>query len=403
MYCDHYGLKERPFTHAPGARFFAANDGVNEAVTRLMQVMTGRDAIALVTGGPGVGKSTLVERAAAELGDGVTVVRVDLRYGEAEDIYGAMLLALDENSVAARPAQALAAVRRLMARGQQRLVLSLDVGGMTADVARHLLRLANAAGEHGGQLNMVLMGPHALHQQLDLPALMQLRQRIAFRYRVRPLTLADTDRYIRHQVQAVGGDPITLVSANLPSAVFCYVAGVPRLINTLVDATLGEGVLQKDSPTDASLVRRAAEGLGWKPLATAAGTDRSQKATAARKEPAKIAAIPTAVASRPEASGSPTVELLAPSEMTLQMRRSGTSATADVAGTGQFPAISLHAEPRPDAANKASADAKLRAVRPAPVVPMDDTDTGATGMLRLQDLDERFAETIFGNDAEGAR
>jgi hypothetical protein len=30
---------------------------------------------------------------------------------------------------------------------------------------------------------------------------------------------------------------------------------------------------------------------------------------------------------------------------------------------------------------------------------MDDTDTGATGMLRLEDLDERFAETLFSEDS----
>jgi len=27
---------------------------------------------------------------------------------------------------------------------------------------------------------------------------------------------------------------------------------------------------------------------------------------------------------------------------------------------------------------------------------MDPADPGSTGMLRLQDLDDRFAETIFG-------
>jgi hypothetical protein len=30
---------------------------------------------------------------------------------------------------------------------------------------------------------------------------------------------------------------------------------------------------------------------------------------------------------------------------------------------------------------------------------MDETDTGATGMLRLEDLDERFAESLFSEDS----
>ena len=30
---------------------------------------------------------------------------------------------------------------------------------------------------------------------------------------------------------------------------------------------------------------------------------------------------------------------------------------------------------------------------------MDENDTGATGMLRLEDLDERFAESLFSEDS----
>jgi len=30
---------------------------------------------------------------------------------------------------------------------------------------------------------------------------------------------------------------------------------------------------------------------------------------------------------------------------------------------------------------------------------MDANDTGATGMLRLEDLDERFAETMFSEES----
>ena len=39
--------------------------------------------------------------------------------------------------------------------------------------------------------------------------------------------------------------PTTLMSSNVAAAVYCYVAGVPRLINTLLDATLSDAALQK--------------------------------------------------------------------------------------------------------------------------------------------------------------
>jgi type II secretory pathway predicted ATPase ExeA len=422
VYRDHYGLKERPFIHAPGKRFFAAGTSVSEAVARLVHVLTARDAISLVTGGPGVGKSTLAECAIAELGDRVTAVRVDLRFSDADDIYNAILLALGEDAGTLRPVQALGMLRQKMAhmvRADQHLVLCLDIGGISTEVAKHLLRVANAAGERDCQLNIVLMGPHQLHQQLDLPALIQLRQRIAFRYRVRPLSLADTDRYIRHQLEAVGGDPANLLSGNLSAAVYCYVAGVPRLINTLLDAALTEGCLQKVQRPDGNLVRRTAEGLGWKPLAPPAGADAQKSEAAAkpapvRSSPPKVAVISSGAADRdrPRAvEATPAArrpDLPPASDMTLQLRRGSTAASltspssGDPGSTGRFAALSLASESKsPTAAIFGAAESKPAAA--APLIPMDDVDTSATGMLRLQDLDERFAETIFGRDESADR
>lgn len=422
MYRDHYSLKERPFVHAPGKRFFAANASVTEAVARLVHVLTARDAIALITGGPGVGKSTLVESAIAELGDRITAVRVDLRFADAEDLYAGILLALGDDAGTLRPVQALNLLRRKMAhmvREDQHLVLCLDVGGMSTDVAKHLLRLVNAAGEHDCQLNIVVMGSHQLHQQLDLPALIQLRQRIAFRHRVRPLSLADTDRYIKHQIEAVGGDPAALLSGNMSAAVYCYVAGVPRLINTLLDAALTEGCLQKLQRPDGNLVRRTAEGLGWKPLAPPAASDAAQKPdtaakpTPVRSSPPKVAVISSGAADRdrprPVEATPPArrPDLPPASDMTLQLRRGGASSSSagtssgDSGSTGRFAALSLASEQKsPTAAIFGAAESKPTAA--APLIPMDEVDTSATGMLRLQDLDDRFAETIFGKDAESA-
>ena len=423
MYREHFKLKERPFTQPPGQRFFTANAGITDALGRLQHLVTARDAIAVVTGGPGVGKSTLAEVALASIPEPpLRVARVDLRYGDAEDIYSAILAALGDDAGEMRPAQALMALRRTMARmvrDEQRLVLCLDIGGISAEVARHLLRVTNLAGEHDCQMNMILMGPHPLHQQVDLPALIQLRQRIGFRYRVRPFTLAETDRYVRHQVEAVGADVSALLSSNVAAAVYCYVAGVPRLINTLMDAALSEGCMQMVPRPDGNLIKRTAEGLGWKPMTPPqVGTDAGAKPAAQAAQPAPVRSSPPKVAivssaSAPERvrSAEPVSEPAAavrmpdappPSEMTLQLRTRGDSSTARSAE------ISLAADARsPTAAIFGAQEAERRktsvqSALPAPAVAMDEVDTSATGMLRLQDLDDRFAETIFGKEVAEA-
>jgi len=307
-----------------------------------------------------------------------------------------------------QPVQALYALRTAMgsfARDERPLVLLLDVAALSAEVARHLLRLVNLAGEQGCQLNLVLMGPHPLHQQVDVPAMIQLRQRIAFRYRVRPLTVAETDRYIRHQLEAVGAEAI--VSSTVAAAVYCYVAGVPRLINTLMDATLAEAALQSLQRPDGGLIKRAAEGLGWKPMTPPQGTADVRPAPVAARAPAPPAARPAApkvavvAGSAPERREAPravpaaaeakSVDLPPPSEITMQLR-----ADDAIAGTREPAPTLASADNRSATAALFGGAATAAAAAP---VPMDDADTSATGMLRLQDLDDRFAETVFGKES----
>jgi hypothetical protein len=204
--------------------------------------------------------------------------------------------------------------------------------------------------------------------------------------------------------------------------VYCYVAGVPRLINTLLDAALADACMQKSQRPDSNLIRRTAEFLGWKPMTPPqAGADAGQKAAAgaaarpasARSSPPKVAIISAAAAAaerdrqrpaqastaeKPVAAEARRPDLPPPSEMTLQLRR---TADGDTAGTGRFAALSLANQPTsPTAAVFGAAETAARQSTPAPAIAMDATDTSATGMLRLQDLDERFAESIFGKDAE---
>ncbi len=424
MYREHFQLQDRPFIHGPGERLFQANATMTEALGRLQHVLTARDAVALVTGGPGVGKSALVERALAALGSRIMAARVDLRYGDPADIYAAILLALGTEFTSTHPLQAIHELRATMGRlgtGGKQLVLVLDIGGISTDVARHLLRVANLAGERGCQLNIVLMGPHPLHQQLDVPALIQLRQRIAFRHRVRPLTLVETDRYIRHQIEAIGADMTTLLSSNVGAAVYCYVAGVPRLINTLLDAALSDACLQGVSRPDGNFVKRTAEGLGWKPMTPPqSAADATARPTGTSARPAPLRGIPPKPAAAgtgerdPDAGISANIprksELPAPSELTLALRASSsagsggsTGSTASRSTSADSSTASLAEEQKsPTAALFGSSENKARSDTPAPAGTMDEIDSSATGMLRLQDLDERFAETIFGREAEAA-
>jgi MSHA biogenesis protein MshM len=271
MHHEFFGLIHRPFVHGPAEHFYSTAETAT-IVSRLQRVLTARDGVAVVTGGPGVGKSALVHRAVLGLGDAITIAHVDTRHIETEDLLNAVLLAIDPDLAPSSPLRGARLLRDLMQRFAEegrRIAVAIDVNALTLEIAKGMMRVAHIAGAQGNQLNMIIQGPHALHQQLDLPALIQLRQRVSFRHRVRPLTLEETDQYIRAQIRAAGGDDVRMVTQSAPVAVYCFVAGVPRLINTLMDATLGEAALQNISRPDGSLVKQSADALGWKALSPA--------------------------------------------------------------------------------------------------------------------------------------
>ncbi|MBT8442097.1 MAG: hypothetical protein KJO76_06920 [Gammaproteobacteria bacterium] len=381
MYIDHFNLTQRTFTNGPETDFFMPNEQVGSAIARLRQVMLARDSVAIVTGGPGVGKSAFVAAAQTTIEERSFLVHADLRHTEADMLASLLLLNMgvdvDDSSEATILNQLRVAIRKQNDAGR-RVTAVIDVSGMTVERAKRILQLVHLSGEPGGQLNIVLVGPHALHRLLNAPGLIHLRQRVCYRYRVRPFTVDEVDCYLEEQFERAGGTMASIMQDGAADTVFRYVGGVPRLINTLMDAALSEAAAQYASAIDTNMINGVAQELGWKPLAT-----RQARAV-------KAAAETTAPAKPPELSidqevGTAQSERRPISETTAMMLLDPQETSSDSPPPRDFP----------------KATDKL-GEHPGGIPAMSASDTGATGMLRLEELDARFAETVFGEDATKA-
>jgi len=381
MYADHFKLSERTFTNGPETGFFMPNEQVQAAIARVRQVMLARDSMAIVTGGPGVGKSAFVAAAQATIEDKAMVANVDLRQTEADRLIDTLLLSLGAQAGDGNDAESLHRLKMIIREHNdagRRVTAAIDVTGLTVERAKRILQLVHLAGEPGGQLNIILLGPHALHRLLNAPGLIHLRQRVGYRYRVRPLAVDEVDRYLEEQFERAGGEMSSILDSEAGDAVFRFVGGVPRLINTLMDAVLSEAAVRQVDRVDPDLINDVARELGWKPLAGGQpAAARPTAAPAAAPQPPELsleqqASPPKATQPVSEASA---MMLLDPQEMT------------DDDDTAREPAPDF-----PKATDKLGD-------HPGVMPTMSADDTSATGMLRLEDLDARFAETIFGQDA----
>lgn len=431
MYVEHFKLKKRPFVNGSDTETFLSDPSSENAVTRVRHIMLARNGAALLTGGPGVGKSTIVYQAMKDVTDRVFLIDVDLRQTDPSLLYQMVLLSLGAELGDGNVADSLHRLRRTIRKindsGRQVTVV-IDINGFTLERANHILRLSHVANQTGGQLNIILMGPHSLHRLLDTPGLIHIRQRIGFRYRVRPFTVAETNEYIQNQIDNTKGKSDNVLADGIGMTVYQYVGGVPRLINTLMDASLSQASAQKLDTLNADTINEVAKDLGWRPLSRGesvqAPTEKPQvKAAPARRknDPAPAAAQEKKAKSK---KGGKTkdkeveIETVTDEEIFEQpldvmpenekavhegtdVRNAVSEArTSENKESGELTQQLLTAAENLEAdlqGNGTGAPAEA-AKPPAGVPEMNAEDTSATGMLRLEDLDARFAETVFGDD-----
>ena len=124
-------------------------------------------------------------------------------------------------------------------RGKIPMVVVDDAQNLSPGLLEELRLLVNAAQQVHQPMEVLLVGLPALEALLDHPTLGALRQRVSVRARIEPLSAAETRRYLRHRVGAVGGDGANMFPRRTCVEIASLSGGVPRQINALASELLG--------------------------------------------------------------------------------------------------------------------------------------------------------------------
>jgi hypothetical protein len=110
-------------------------------------------------------------------------------------------------------------------------------------------------------LQIILAGQPELKQNLAVPELRQLRQRINISSHINPLTSDDTEEYIRHRLETAGNrNAVTFLDGVLHD-IHLLTRGIPRLINIFCDFMLLSAFTDGTTEISAKLIREVAEDL----------------------------------------------------------------------------------------------------------------------------------------------
>jgi len=131
---------------------------------------------------------------------------------------------------------------------------------LTWDLLEEIRLLTNLETEQQKLLQIVLIGQPELDQKLDSQDLRQLKQRIALRCRLEPLSREETGKYIAQRLWLAGVRAKEQAIFEEPAIelVYRYSRGIPRLVNNICEASLVASFALKRSVVSPELVDEVA-------------------------------------------------------------------------------------------------------------------------------------------------
>ena len=260
----HFGFTPTPLTKAIAARDLFARDTHAEAVARI-NFCVAEAALGVITGEVGAGKTVAVRAAVAAL----DLTRHHIIYIPnpafgTRGLYVTIVAALGANprfhkaEVMRQAADLLAAEE---AERHRRVVLVVDEAHLLSPAQLEELRLlTNTDMDQASPFAGILVGQPTLARQLRMGVFAALDQRIATRFALKPMDLAESAAYLRHHLALVGRtDP--LFADDAVARLHRVAGGLPRKLNNAATAALIAAAAEGKALVDDACAKRAAAEL----------------------------------------------------------------------------------------------------------------------------------------------
>jgi general secretion pathway protein A len=261
LYLSFYGLREHPFGTTPDPRFLYLTSGHREALAQLTYGIEGEKGCTVLTGDIGTGKTTLLRALLGKLDSTVAVACVADSTLPFEGLLECILEEFGVKAPDASYARRLLALKSFVNErhlaGLKTVLILDEAQNLSPSTLEQVRLLSNFEVPGAKLLQILLVGQPELGSKLALPELRQLRQRIALRCELGPLSREETRHYIFSRLRVAGGcDPGTFTDGALES-ILRHSGGIPRVINILCDHCLLIGYADRKQRIDPGIVAEA--------------------------------------------------------------------------------------------------------------------------------------------------
>lgn len=261
MYEGYYQFKAKPFALLPDSSFLYPGSEHQAAYSLLEYGILTQAPFMVLTGDPGMGKTSLLQKLIAEHGSRHKIGLVTNARYDIEQLLPWILLSLGLSTKRLDPIEAYHLFSEFLSQEAKRLrrvILIIDEAqSLGAELLEELRLLSNMNDGKTLKLQIILSGQPDLHALLQRIDMTQFAQRIVVDYHLKPLSESDTANCIRHRIRVAGGKP-SLFTNKACALVHRLSRGNPRLINQVSDIALTYGYAEQARIITSKLVAQAA-------------------------------------------------------------------------------------------------------------------------------------------------
>jgi type II secretory pathway predicted ATPase ExeA len=161
--------------------------------------------------------------------------------------------------------EALLADRR--SKNEATVLVIDEAQSLPLDLLEEIRLLANIETDDDKLVSVIIAGQPELIDRLNDVSLRQLKQRIALRCELRPLTLQETAVYIAGRIRAAGGVDARVFTREAVELIYERARGIPRTISVISDNALLGGFAAGRRPVNSQIVHDVCRDFDIRPPA----------------------------------------------------------------------------------------------------------------------------------------
>jgi general secretion pathway protein A len=264
MYRSFYQLSAHPFHITADPAFLYLSPSHREALAAIAYGIEEKKGFIGVTGEIGVGKTTVLRSYLEGVGIPnvkppehiIYIFNANMSFPALLQTICRELDTVVEGKEVHEIVNHLYTVLIALYQEKQTVVLVIDEAqNMPVETLENLRMLSNLETSRDKLIQIVLVGQTELENLLERHELRQLRQRIAIRSRIQPLTYSESMEYLYHRLSLVTETPSSVFKPSALRLIARRSQGAPRVMNILADNALIAGFGYQKKPVSAPIVR----------------------------------------------------------------------------------------------------------------------------------------------------